>query len=287
MFRIYTTVRGDWTTAARTPRLLLKLSLSLLFALGTLYVINTNVNAQEIEANDLRRADISPHLERQLAQSDTPVSFLVILKDQPNVDDLLIGKGLNKENSKLKAEAIYAHLTEHALKSQSALQAWLDQEGVAYRPFYLVNMIEVIGDADLAEALRRRPEIDRLAGNPLIPQAAPIVAQTSPGQSPFVAAANSPTDVEVPYGIAYTNAPAVWAMGYSGEGIVVAGQDTGIEWNHPALVGSYRGWSPTTGASHPYNWYDAWANSGPANFCRQDAQTPAMTTATAPTQWAP
>ncbi len=48
------------------------------------------------------------------------------------------------------------------------MRAWLDAEAVAYRPFYLVNMLEVTGDAELAERLRRHPEIDRLVRNPLV-----------------------------------------------------------------------------------------------------------------------
>jgi len=52
------------------------------------------------------------------------------------------------------------------------------------------------------------------------------------------------------------NAPAVWALGFTGQGIVVGGQDTGYEWNHPALISSYRGWNGTT-ADHNYNWHDA------------------------------
>ena len=37
---------------------------------------------------------------------------------------------------------------------------------------------------------------------------------------------------------------------------MVAGQDTGYQWDHPALIKHYRGWDGTN-ANHNYNWHDA------------------------------
>jgi subtilisin family serine protease len=47
-------------------------------------------------------------------------------------------------------------------------------------------------------------------------------------------------------------------MGFTGQGVVVGGQDTGYEWDHPAIKESYRGWDDTLSqADHNYNWHDA------------------------------
>ena len=42
-----------------------------------------------------------------------------------------------------------------------------------------------------------------------------------------------------------------WALsqGYTGQGIVVAGQDTGYAWDHPALINAYRGYDPAAGSA--------------------------------------
>ena len=45
-------------------------------------------------------------------------------------------------------------------------------------------------------------------------------------------------------------------MGIKGANVVVAGQDTGYEWEHPALKDKYRGWDGNN-ADHNYNWHDA------------------------------
>ena len=57
-------------------------------------------------------------------------------------------------------------------------------------------------------------------------------------------------------GIAYTHAPDVWALGFRGQGITVAGADTGQRWTHNALKPHYRGWDGVT-ADHNYNWHDS------------------------------
>jgi subtilisin family serine protease len=56
----------------------------------------------------------------------------------------------------------------------------------------------------------------------------------------------------------------VWALGYTGQGVVVAGEDTGYEWDHPALKDSYRGNVGDT-VDHAYNWHDAIHEINPGN----------------------
>jgi subtilisin family serine protease len=50
----------------------------------------------------------------------------------------------------------------------------------------------------------------------------------------------------------------VWAvLNISGTGVVAANMDTGVDWQHPALRGSYRGYNPKGLPNHLYNWFDA------------------------------
>src|SRR5690606_12774389 len=52
-------------------------------------------------------------------------------------------------------------------------------------------------------------------------------------------------------------AAKVWEeLKVRGEGIVIAGQDTGYEWDHPALKHQYRG-NLGRAVNHNYNWHDA------------------------------
>ncbi|MEM8909640.1 MAG: S8 family peptidase, partial [Bacteroidota bacterium] len=81
-------------------------------------------------------------------------------------------------------------------------------------------------------------------------------------EQPLVETTAAPRDLE--WGIEMINADDVWAMGYRGQGVVVGGQDTGYDWQHPALIGKYRGWDGST-ADHNYNWHDAIHEINPLN----------------------
>ena len=66
-----------------------------------------------------------------------------------------------------------------------------------------------------------------------------------------------PTIQGVEWGVARVRAPEVWdQFGVRGEGIVVANIDSGVQFNHPALVTQYRGWLGGEAFDHNYNWQD-------------------------------
>ena len=44
-------------------------------------------------------------------------------------------------------------------------------------------------------------------------------------------------------------------LGLDGSGVVVANLDTGVDWQHPALLKKYRGYNPHVPAQHLGNWY--------------------------------
>ena len=75
----------------------------------------------------------------------------------------------------------------------------------------------------------------------------------------------SPLGAEQPSGIEGNiqkiGAPEVWAYGYTGQGVVIGGQDTGYAWAHPALKAKYRGWNGSS-ADHNYSWFDTVTSGG-------------------------
>ena len=170
--------------------------------------------------------------------------FLVVLAAQAD-----LSAAARLQTKAEKGRYVYETLWRTAQTSQAPLLAWLEARGVEHRAYYIVNLVWVKGDASLARALAARPDVARIEGNPRIQNALPQPAR------PFDRLlANAPTGIEP--GIAYVRAPEVWAMGFTGQGIVVGGQDTGYDWTHPALQPHYRGWDGTA-ANHDYNWHDA------------------------------
>lgn len=239
-------------------------------------------------------AAVSDHLAQELASAQEPVSFLIILRDQVDAARFVSEATIQAASRESRATALYQELTARARANQAPLRAWLTSQGIAYRAFYLVNMIEVQGDAALAAALTERPEVARLVSNPQVANALTIPLEPSivwAQQLAAVAATEAKASVALPYGLEYTHATDVWAKGYTGQGIVVASQDTGVEWDHPALQPAYRGMisttvtttltaalnatgGVTTTVDHVYNWFDAWDTQGRPSRCVQDAQIP-------------
>ncbi len=148
--------------------------------------------------------------------------------------------------------------------SQQALRAWLDSRGVTYRSYYIVNALLVRGDRALLVDLARRPDVARVMTNP---QVAADLAPSAPRTL-----TQMPETVDtVEWGVQHIGAPQVWDLGFHGEGVVVAGQDTGYQWDHPALKAQYRGWDGVS-ASHDYNWHDAIHTAG--GSCPPDSPVP-------------
>jgi len=175
-----------------------------------------------------------------------PADVLVVLAKQA---DLSPASELPSKAE--KGRFVYRALTDIAMRTQLPLRRWLNQRGLSYQPFYVVNALKVTADRSLLVALATRPDVARIEANPRVLGIAPRVEPSLRAQ----------TAAGVEWNVSLIRADAVWnTYGAHGEGIVVAGNDTGVEWNHPALLPHYRGWNGST-ADHNYNWLDAIADS--------------------------
>src|SRR5436189_115244 len=83
-------------------------------------------------------------------------------------------------------------------------------------------------DPRLAQTLAARADVVRIEGNPRI-----FVPRPTPDEQLDIA---KKALAAIEPGINATNAPAVWAQGFTGQGIVVGGQDSGVSWTHAALM---------------------------------------------------
>ncbi len=170
--------------------------------------------------------------------------FLVFLKEQA---DLSGAAGLRDKTA--KGIYVYETLTSIAKTSQKPIRASLDSLGSAYQPFWIANMLWVRGDINIIQQIAQRPDVGHIYANPQVQLSLPEPDSTMDNLAP-----NATSTIE--WNILKINADDVWAAGYTGQGVVIGGQDTGYDWDHPALINQYRGWDGAT-ASHDYNWYDA------------------------------
>lgn len=227
-----------------------------------LAIVVTPLHAQEATPQVPEQALVSPFLSAEMAGGVEDVPILIVLRDQPDVA-ALHAVALSAANAATtspeerrvqRTTYLYHALTAYALNSQANLRAWLEAQGIPYRAYYIVNMILVTGDAALVDELRQRPDVARLDANPQVDATHWIATSNAswPRLADLPGAIASPN---VPDGVAFVHAPEVWEMGYLGKGIVVASQDTGVEWQHPALRARYRGVNGGV-VDHTYSWHD-------------------------------
>jgi hypothetical protein len=171
--------------------------------------------------------------------------FLIILSEQAD-----LGEAYGMADREERLQWVYDTLVETAEETQAPLRAELDELGLPYRPYYLINMIRVDGHANRMRRFEDYEGVDQVLLNPNVreyPYRIPLPGYTEAPEPPAGVQSN----------LTAINADDVWALGVTGEGVVVAGQDTGYAWTHPALRDHYRGWDGEE-ADHDYHWYDPW-----------------------------
>jgi len=245
---------------------LLRRSMGLLFfaaavaavlgAVASLRAVNQPNSPEQTAA--LRK--IAPWVTQHTA-GGKQAEFMVVLADQA---DLSGAAALSAKSE--KGRFVRDALWNKSQTTQGPILQWLRERGIEHRPFYIVNAILVKGSQEVAETLAARPDVARVEGNPQIHNSLPQPGPTleDPSQP------SAPATVEP--GIAYTNAPSVWAEGFTGQNIVVGSADTGVRWTHNALKPQYRGWDGVT-ATHDFNWHDS-IHDSVGNPCGNNSPAP-------------
>jgi subtilisin family serine protease len=183
------------------------------------------------------RAKASPAVQRAL-QDDGLADVLLVLHGEPALRLV--------DASRPKAErgaAVVRMLRETAAAERSALLADLAAKGIEARELWVANAVVARLDAEQLAEVAARPEVARIESDRAfrvkLPDSEPAAAQ--------------PKAVEA--NVTRVRAPEAWALGYRGQGVVVGAQDTGYQWDHPAVRARYRGWNGAT-ATHDRNWFD-------------------------------
>ena len=193
--------------------------------------------------------------------SDDPgkVIFFVHLNEKANLAKIKADKGNKKDivvktlfETAGKSQAPVLSLIQN-LKSEGSVSKW--------QSFFISNCIAVEGNFSAAKAIAGMKEVRRLSPNYLVASfdikklkedesetSMDKTVNTSKPEPGRLSALNWNVDV--------VDAELVWKnYNARGEGIVVAAVTTGVDWDHPALINSYRGWNGQS-AAHSYNWFD-------------------------------
>lgn len=182
--------------------------------------------------------------------------FMVFLSEQADVS------GADRLETKLeKGTYVYETLRATAARTQAPVLTALEAAGADYRAYWVANFIWVRGDAAVVQAMAERPDVAHVYANPTVHL---DLLEPDAAEYPL-----SPDSIE--WNILKVNADDVWAEGVNGAGAVIAGQDTGYDWDHPALKNQYRGWNGAS-ADHNYSWWDAIHSGG--GVCGSNSSVP-------------
>lgn len=187
---------------------------------------------------------IADEVMAQLQERGT-TDFWVRFADRPDLSQFA-----QIEDWQERGQAVYGALTDSAAASQQEMREQLEAEGVDYDAFWATNAIRIeAGDTALVMSLASDDGVEGIY---------PTTSYDPPELEEGPAREASGLE----WGVQDINAPEVWNdYGATGEGIVIATIDSGVQFDHPALVDAYRG---TTGAgtfTHDYNWFDATSQS--------------------------
>jgi len=179
-------------------------------------------------------------------------TFFVVLRDRA---DLAPAAKLSRHSD--RTAAVYQRLRANADRSQARLRQLLRASKVDYKPFWIANAVRVTAGPKLLEKIAALPEVQRVVAERRIQLPEPTPAQE---QARIQA---------IEWNIDRIRAPEVWStFGDRGDGIVVANVDTGVNFDHPALVRQYRGNLGGGTFDHNYNWFD------PSEVCGSPSLVP-------------
>jgi serine protease AprX len=183
-------------------------------------------------------------------QGGGTASVIVFLSEQADVSSAYEIKDQNE-----RGWYVYNTLRGLAARTQAPIKELLDADGVKYESYWAANMLIAAADQKLVDRLAARPDVARIDLN----KPARWIEEPEIANFRDTSRVTAPNAVEP--GVTSVNAPAVWALGFTGQGIVIGNEDTGMRWDHDALKGKYRGWNGTT-ADHNFNWHDAIHSGG-------------------------
>jgi serine protease AprX len=187
-----------------------------------------------------------------------PCPCVVLLADQAD-----LSAAYSIHDADARGWYVYRTLRAHARRTQTGLRTLLRRRGVKSQSLWAANAVVTTADMSLLTELAARADVRSIESNRSVHWITdpPLTQQL---HTPGAAAT-------IEWGVSNVNAPQVWALGFTGQGIVIGNQDTGMQWDHPAIQPHYRGWNGVS-ADHNFNWHDAIHSGG--GVCGADSPLP-------------
>lgn len=204
-------------------------------------------------------APLSPELARALAQRGTHADTAIILR----LADSLDPAAFQQQDRRQRDNRLLRALQQRAARNRARVAPLLAELGASQiQALWLINALALSLPANALQRLADDPAVARIdldtfvqgarsqrtpvARGAAVPapaagEAAPLSAATEPAPLGAVAPTTHASTAQPDWNLLAVQAPAVWALGYRGQGVTVASMDTGADLAHPDLRGSWRG----------------------------------------------
>lgn len=169
-------------------------------------------------------ATVSPEVDYliKLSKPSDKISVIVTLKSKADLNTI------QNKNKSIRREKILTALKNKANTSQQSLHAWLKaNDSAKLKLLWLINAVAVDIPAGKIHPLLAREDIDTITLDAKIK----------------IQAASSGTPATTEWNLQAINASALWDLGFTGQGVVVASMDTGVDSLHPDISTKWRGGS--------------------------------------------
>ncbi|PKN64674.1 MAG: hypothetical protein CVU57_13895 [Deltaproteobacteria bacterium HGW-Deltaproteobacteria-15] len=179
---------------------------------------------------------IDPNLENRLraAGPNERIPVIVTFSEKADIE------GLKAKDKRVRRSRIIRSLKqrhEESARKSSVVdivgKTRADRREAGMRPLWLINGVALKVRPHVIRALAAKPSVNSVRLDQTI-------------QAPSV---NVAVDALPEWNLAAIHAPDLWSIGHTGEGVVIACVDTGVDVDHPDLVTRWRGGSNS--------WFDA------------------------------
>lgn len=213
--------------------LIIVLVLFLLFgaaAPSTVFAENTQP-VWQVVPSAVNKIDPSLKEKMESLQADEPITVIVQLKQRAILPD---GRGAERGE---RIKRVVDSLQQTANDTQGPVRFFLrlrKRQGTVkdFTPLWILNGFSVTANASAINEISKLPD----------------VLSITPDAIDIVPVSDNQTLSNPEQNISLISAPLLWNMGYTGEGIVMATMDSGVDLNHPELSGRWRGGTNS--------WYD-------------------------------
>ncbi|WP_425464005.1 S8 family serine peptidase [Oceanobacillus piezotolerans] len=201
---------------------------------------------------------VAKSLKEQFSKEEK-VTFLVKFSEKADALKIANEAKENAAKANLSAvsqkyaqrSAVISELKATSLQTQSNVKSFLEEEVEkgnvdSFHSYFVVNGMAVTATKEIAEKIATFSEVEKI-----LPNEKRQLFKTEAKEAPKA------DKQSVEWNVDRINAPDVWGMGVDGTGVVVANIDTGVEWDHPALIEKYAGYNAATGeVDHTYSFFD-------------------------------